>query len=85
MAGKSTFVQGADFIEGTVSDIIGKGEKSRLRINGTPAGQPELSVLARLGIATEVGTADRPEGTRGPKPKILRIPTNVAGMTVARR
>ena len=83
-ANKTTFKQTEEFIEGTVADIIGKGENSRLRINGKPVKQPDLSALHRLGFATEVGQADT-GGRRGPKPAILRLPLNVPGMVVARR
>lgn len=85
MANKSTFVQTADYIEGTVADIIGKGATSRLRINSKPVKQPDLSTLARLGLATEVGVAERPEGKRGPAPVIYRLPLNTPGMVVARK
>lgn len=82
---KSTFVQTPDYIEGTVADLIGRGKDSRLRINGKAVKQPDLSTLARLGIASEVGTAERPEGKRGPAPVILRLPLNQPGLTVARK
>lgn len=85
MANKTTFNQTADFIEGTVADIIGKGATSRLRINGKPVKQPDLSTLARLGLATEIGVAERPEGKRGPAPVIYRLPTNNPAMAVARK
>ena len=83
-ANKTTFRQEEDFIEGTVVDIIGKGEKSRLRINGNPVSQPDLSALARLGLASVVGQV-KTEGKRGKIPSIIRIPTNIPGMVVARR
>lgn len=82
---RTTFTRGEDFIEGTVADLIGRGEESRLRINGSPVRQTDLSVLNRLGIAVAVGIAPKPEGKTGPAPAILRIPTNVPGITVARR
>lgn len=82
---KTTFVQGENYIEGTVTDIIGKGEKSRLRINGVPVSQPALSALASLGIVEKVGVAERPEGVRGPKPTIVRLYTDRPNMTVTRR
>lgn len=85
MAQKSTFTQTPDYIEGTVADIIGRGEKSRLRINGKEVKQPDLSTLARLGIASEVGVAERPEGQRGTAPVIYRLPLNHPGMVVARK
>lgn len=85
MANKSTFVQTSDYIEGTTADLIGRGKESRLRINGKAVKQPDLSTLARLGIASEVGTAERPEGKRGPAPAILRLPLNQPGLVVARR
>lgn len=81
----TTFNQTADFIEGTVADIIGKGQTSRLRINGKHVKQPDLSTLARLGLATEVGVAERPEGKRGPAPVIYRLPLNNPAMVVARK
>ena len=84
-ANKTTFNQTPDFIEGTVADLIGKGQTSRLTINGKRVKQPDLSTLARLGIATEVGTAERPAGKRGPAPVILRLPLNQPGLTVARK
>lgn len=68
MAQKTTFNQTPDYIEGTVADIIGRGKDSRLSINGKRVKQPDLSTLARLGLATEVGVAERPEGKRGPAP-----------------
>lgn len=82
---KSTFAKGDNYIEGTVADIIGRGDKSRLRINGKEVKQPDLSTLARLGLAEAVGEAERPEGTRGPRPTIYRIPTDRVGMVVTRR
>lgn len=82
---KSTINVGSDFIEGTVADIIGRGKESRLRINKKIVKQPDLSALVRLGLATEVGFAERAPGTKGPKPAIIRIPTNLPGMAVARR
>lgn len=82
---RSTFVRGEDYIEGTIADLIGRGEESRLRINGKPVSQPDLSTLTRLNIAVSVGVAERPEGKRGPAPAIVRIPTNIPGLTVARR
>lgn len=82
---KSTLTIGEDYIEGTIADILGRGKEPRLRINTKPATQPDLSTLQRLGIAKTVGTAERAEGTRGPKPAIIRIPTNIPGMVVARR
>jgi len=60
-------------IEGTVADLTRGG---KLRINGKAVGQPEMSVLARLGIAVEVGVADRPEGKRGPAAKVYALPTS---------
>lgn len=81
----STFVQTSDYIEGTTADIIGREAESRLQINGNPVKQPDLSTLARLGIAMEVGVAERPVGKRGPAPTIYRIPLNQPGMVVARR
>lgn len=85
MSTKTTLKRTADYIEGTVADIIGRGETSRLRINGKLVKQPDLSTLARLGLATEVGTAVRPEGKRGPAATIYRLPLNNPGMVVARR
>lgn len=82
---KSTLTIGEGFIEGTIADILGRGEKSRLRINSNVVSQPDLSTLQRLGICETVGTAERAEGTRGPKPTIIRIRTDVPGMVVARR
>ncbi len=85
MANKTTFNSTPDYIEGTVADIIGRGKDSRLSINGKRVKQPDLSTLARLGIATEVGTAERPQGKRGPAPVILRLPLNHPLVTVARK
>ena len=85
MANKTTFNQTPDYIEGTVADIIGRGKDSRLSINGKRVKQPDLSTLARLGLATEVGVAERPEGKRGPAPTIYRLPLNQPGMVVTRR
>lgn len=68
----STLKVTADSIEGTVAELT-RGD--RLRINGKKVGQPEMSVLARLGIAVEVGVAERPDGQRGPAPKIYALPT----------
>lgn len=85
MAIKTTLKQTADYIEGTVADIIGRGETSRLRINGKLVKQPDLSTLARLGLATEVGVAERPEGKRGPAAMVYRIPLGNPAMRVARR
>jgi hypothetical protein len=82
---KTTFNQTPEYIEGTVADIIGRGKESRLRINGKVVKQPDLSVLARLGLATEVGVAERPEGKRGPAPVIYRLMLNQPNMVVARR
>lgn len=59
-------------IKGTISELVATG----LTINGIPVGQPEMSVLTRLGFATEVGTVERPEGKRGPAPKVWELPTN---------
>lgn len=85
MAIKSTLKQTAEYIEGTVADIIGRGETSRLRINGKLVKQPDLSTLARLGLATEVGVAERPAGKRGPAATVYRIPLDNPAMRVARR
>ncbi|BBA65200.1 predicted ORF [Xanthomonas phage XacN1] len=85
MANKTTFNQTPDYIEGTVADIIGRGKDSRLSINGKRVKQPDLSTLARLGLATEVGVAERPEGKRGPAPVIYRIPLHNPAMVVNRR
>lgn len=81
---KSTLTIGEDYIEGTIADILGRGQP-RLRINSKVATQPDLSTLQRLGIAKTIGTAERAEGTRGPKPTIIRIPTIIPGMVVARK
>lgn len=81
-APKSTVKRTETHLEGTVADLI---NNDRLRINGSVVGQPEMSVLARLGIAKEVGTAVRPDGRRGPSPKILAIPLTFPGMKVVRR
>ncbi len=70
-----------NYVQGTVKELI-RGD--RLRVNGQKVDQPALSVLARLGIATEVGVADRPEGTRGPAPKVYRLNLTPA-VTVARK
>lgn len=85
MANKTTLKQTPEYIEGTVADIIGRGETSRLRINGKLVKQPDLSTLARLGFATEVGVAERPEGKRGPAATIYRLPLGNPAMRVARR
>lgn len=82
---KTTFTQTADYIEGTVADMIGRGKESRLRIGGKLVKQPDLSTLARLGIAQEVGQAERPEGKRGPAATIYRLPNTINGLAVARR
>lgn len=82
---KSTLTVTDTYIEGTIADILGRGKEPRLRINSKHATQPDLSTLQRLGIAETVGTAERAEGTRGPKPTIIRIPTNIPGMVVARK
>lgn len=62
-----------DTIKGTISELVAGG---RLSINGVTVGQPEMSVLTRLGFAKEVGTVERPEGKRGPAPKVWEIPVN---------
>lgn len=79
-----TFKSGPDFVEGTVADLIGGAAESKLRINGKKVDQPAMSVLARLGIAQEVGVVERPEGStkRGPAPKIYRLPLNGTFATV---
>jgi hypothetical protein len=61
------------YIQGTVAELVANGS---LSVNGKAVGQPEMSVLARLGFAQEVGTVERPEGTRGRAAKIYRLPTN---------
>lgn len=78
----STLVVTPDSITGTVADLT-KGDK--LRVNGQVVRQPEMSVLARLGLAQAVGTADRPEGKRGPAPVIYSLPLGVPGFAVARK
>ena len=62
-----------DTIKGTISELV---EGGPLSINGIPVGQPEMSVLTRLGLAKEVGTVERPAGKRGPAPKVWEIPVN---------
>ncbi len=76
-----TLVIGEDFVQGTVAELT-RGE--RLRINGKKVDQPAMSVLAKLGIATRVGTAERPEGKRGPAPVVYRLDLNTA-LTVSRK
>ncbi|QDJ96233.1 hypothetical protein Xoosp13_46 [Xanthomonas phage Xoo-sp13] len=66
-------------VRGTIAELAGS-----ITINGRTVGQPELSVMTRLGFATEVGTADKPEGIRGPAPKIWELNLN-APMAVARK
>ncbi len=69
----STLKKTEEAVEGTVAELTRGG---RLRINGKVVDQPAMSVLARLGIATEIGVAERPEGKRGPAAKIYSLPTS---------
>ena len=69
-------------IRGTISELT-KG-KGTILINGKKADQPSLSALVRLGFAKEVGVAPRPEGTRGPAPKVWEFPLS-GSFAVARK
>ena len=69
---KTTLRRTEDAVIGTVADLI-RGD--RLRINGHVVGQPEMSVLTRLGIATPVGVAEKDPTKPGPAAKIYSIPT----------
>lgn len=71
-----------DAIVGTTADLI-NGENP-ITLNGQTLTQSDLSVLNRLGIVQAVGVADRPQGQRGPAPKIWSIPTN-GSFAVARK
>ncbi len=70
MSKNSTLEIGDTYVQGTVKELT-KGD--RLRVNGKKVDQPAMSVLAKLGIATKVGTAERPEGKRGPAPVVYRL------------
>ncbi len=76
-----------DKLTGTISELVADG---KLTINGVPVGQPEMSVLTRLGFAKEIGTVERPEVAegekrkRGPAAKIWEIPLN-GSFAVARK
>lgn len=67
---------------GTVAELV-KG-KNAITFNGKKLDQPTLSALTRVGIAKVVGTAPRPEGVRGPAPKIWEVPLT-GTFTVARK
>lgn len=58
-------------VRGTIAQLAGS-----ITINGHTVGQPELSVMTRLGFATEVGVVAKPEGVRGPAAKIWEIQTS---------
>lgn len=60
-------------ITGTIAEL--SNPDTGILINGQPVGQPELSVLSRLGMLKEVGQVERPAGQRGPAAKIWEVRT----------
>lgn len=68
-----------DTIRGTIAELAG-----RVTINGTVADQPALSVLTRLGIATEVAVAEKAADKRGRAAKIWEFPVD-SNVVVARK
>ena len=66
-------------IRGTIAELVGA-----VTINGLPVDQPTLSALTRMGIGKKVGTAEKPEGQRGPAPTIWEFTTQPR-INVARR
>lgn len=55
--------------EGTVSELVAKG----VTINGQAVDQVMLSVLGRLKIAKEIGSAEKVAGKRGKVAKIFKL------------
>lgn len=55
--------------EGTVQQLVAKGVK----VNGRMVDQVALSVMARYGIAKEIGSAEKVAGKRGKVAKIFKL------------
>lgn len=66
-------------IRGTIAELV-----NSITVNGRTVDQPTLSALTRMGFGKEVGTAERPAGTRGPAPKVWEFAQNIR-LSVARR
>lgn len=77
---QSTYKRTADFVEGTLHELTA----NEVSLNGVLIDAPAMSVLHRMGIAEKVGDGFRGEKTKGPTPKVYRLPLTGKFATVAK-